>query len=275
MKMKIGFAIAMLIVLGLLLTGCSSSGSVSAVEATIEAMPQPSPKLYLGEETLSLSLPPNATASIYAKTFTNDWVFDLSGQVLKETFTYNLSMASAGQSNVNVEIILKQGSQENVLGGDSFLVSSDQYQPYRGQITGSNVTTKNGDQLILRLMVSGDDFGYRQGAASSIDVLENPESLPSEVIEERTKALTWLATNSKSDFDPEMALFADFKDQLDSVTLSGENAIWLVGWGLTKSEKPYFLDWVDGTFTAEEITIEEFQAQDTWSRDGIVFKINP
>jgi hypothetical protein len=124
-------------------------------------------------------------------------------------------------------------------------------------------------------MVSGDDFGYRQGAASSIDVLENPESLPSEVIEERTKALTWLATNSKSDFDPEMALFADFKDQLDSVTLSGENAIWLVGWGLTKSEKPYFLDWVDGTFTAEEITIEEFQAQDTWSRDGIVFKINP
>jgi hypothetical protein len=145
MKMKIGFAIAMLIVLGLLLTGCSSSGSVSAVEATIEAMPQPSPKLYLGEETLSLSLPPNATASIYAKTFTNDWVFDLSGQVLKETFTYNLSMASAGQSNVNVEIILKQGSQENVLGGDSFLVSSDQYQPYRGQITGSNVTTKNGD----------------------------------------------------------------------------------------------------------------------------------
>jgi hypothetical protein len=47
---------------------------------------------------------------------------------------------------------------------------------------------------------------------------------------------------------------------LDYVILSGDNARWSVGWGLTKSEKPYFLDWIDGTFTAEKITVEEFQA---------------
>ena len=275
MKRKLEDVIMILIALGLLLAGCSSGGSKSGVEATIEAMPQPSPKLYLGKDTLSLSLPPNATTTIYGKSFTSDWVFELNGEVLKDTISYSLSMASAGQTNVNVEIILKQGSQENVLGDDSFIIDSDEYKPYRGQITGSSITTESGDQLILRLKVSGDEFGYRQGAASSIDVLENPESLPSEVVNERIKALTWLATNSKAGFDPEAALFADFKDQLDYVILSGDNARWLVGWGLTKSEKPYFLDWIDGIFTAEEITIEEFQSQDTWSRDGIVFKLNP
>jgi hypothetical protein len=275
MRTKFRFAVAMLVAVVILLTGCGSSGSKSGVEATIEAMPQPSPKLYLGEDTLSLSLPPSATTTIYGGSFTNDWVFDLSDQALKETFSYSLSMASAGQTNVSVEIILKQGAQETLLGDDSFIIDSDEYKPYRGQIAGSNETTESGDQLILRVEALGDDFGYRQGAASSIDALENPESLPTELVEERTKALTWLATNGKTEFDPEAALFADLKDQLDYVILSGDNARWLVGWGLTKSEKPYFLDWIDGTFTAEEITIEEFQAQDTWSRDGIVFKVNP
>jgi hypothetical protein len=275
MRSKFAFAIAMLVAVVLLLTGCGSGGSKSGVEATIEAMSQPSPKLYLGEDTLSLSLPPSATTTIYGGSFKNDWIFNFNDEALKETFSYSISMASAGQTSVNVGIILKQGGQEMVLGNDSFVIDSDEYKPYRGQITVSNVTTESGDQLILRIEASGDDFGYRQGAASSIDVLENPETLPNEVIEGRIKALTWLATNSKTVFDSEAALFADFKDQLDYVILSGDNARWSVGWGLTKSEKPYFLDWIDGTFTAKEITIEEFQAQDTWSRDGIVFKINP
>jgi hypothetical protein len=275
MRAKFGFAIAILAVVCLLLTGCGSDSSKSGVEATIEAMPQPSPKLYLGKDTLSLSLPPNATTTIYGKSFTSDWVFEFNGEVLRDTISYSLSMASAGQTNVNVEILLMQGTQESVLGNDSFIIDSDEYRAYRGQVTGSNITTESGDQLILRVEASGDDFGYRQGAASSIDALENPETLPTELVEARTKALTWLATNSKAEFDPEAAIFADFKDQLDYVILSSDNARWLVGWGLTKSEKPYFLDWIDGTFTAEEITIEEFQAQDTWSRDGIVFKVNP
>jgi hypothetical protein len=39
MKMKLGHAIAVLAVVGLLLTGCGSGGSKSGIEPTIEATP--------------------------------------------------------------------------------------------------------------------------------------------------------------------------------------------------------------------------------------------
>jgi len=275
MKTKLGYAIIVLVVFSLMLLGCSSSSSKSALETTIEAMPQPSPRLYLDKDTLSLSLPPGGTVSFFGKTFTQDWVFELSDQELKETMAYNLRMASAGQANVGVEILLKQGAQESLLGEDSFLIDTDQYTAYRGQITASKVATENGDQLILRLNVYGSDFGIVKGSASSIDVLMNPEVIASEVLEERTKALVWVATNIVGENNLEAPIFTDFKDQLDYVILSGDDARWSVGWGLPESEKPYFLDWINGAFNAVEITLEEFQAQDSWSRDGIIFRVNP
>jgi len=280
MKTKYGYAIVILLALGTLLIGCSSE---SSIKATIEAMPQPSPKLYLGEDKfsskediLSLSLPRGATTQYHSNSIiTNDWVFVLSDQVLKEDCTYSLTMASLGKSSVKVEIILRQDFQESVLGEDSFIIESDQYQAYEGQIPGPEVAINDGDQLIIRLTVSGDDFGIGTGIRSSINVLENFTPLSAEVKEERTKALVWLATNSKDRFDPDAEIFVNFKDNLDYVVLSGENADWLVGDWLTKSEKPYFLEWVNGTFKVEEITIEELKDNDSWSREGVIFKLNP
>lgn len=250
--------------------------SESAIEAAIKAMPHPSPKLYLGKDTLTLSLPSQTTTTSHfgVSTITRDWTFDLSGQVLKETYGYSLIMASAGVSNVTVEFIVKQGAQESVIGDDSFTIDSDRYQPHSGQITGSKVSAESGDQLILRLTVSGDDFGIVTGAGSSIDLLENTTPLPNEVMEERTEALLWLATNNKDGFDPDADIFVKFRDNVDYVTLSGRNASWLVGDMLTKSEKPYSLEWVDGTFNVQEITLEEFQDRDSWDRNGIVFKLS-
>jgi hypothetical protein len=134
---------------------------------------------------------------------------------------------------------------------------------------------ESGDQLILRLTVSGDNFGMVTGPGSSIDLLENTTPLPDEVMDERTEALLWLATNNKDGFDPEAAIFLNFKDHVDYVALSGRNATWLVGDMLTKSEKPYSLEWVDGAFSAAEITLEEFQDSDSWDRQGIVFELSP
>jgi hypothetical protein len=249
----------------------------SSIEATIEAMPPPSPKLYLEKDTLSLSLPSQSTTTSHfgVSTITSDWTFDLGDQGLKETCGYSLIMASAGVSNVTVEFIVVQGAQENVIGEDAFTIKSDRYQPYRGQIAGSKVSVESGDQLILRLTVSGDNFGIVTGPASSIDVLENTTPLPDEVLDERTEALLWLATNNKDEFDPDASIFLGFKDRVDYVALSGQNATWLVGDLLTKSEKPYSLKWVDGAFSADEITLEEFQDSESWDRHGIVFELNP
>ena len=250
--------------------------SESAIKATIEAMPPPSPKLYLEKDTLTLSLPSQTTTTSHygVSTITRDWTFDLGGQVLKETYGYSLIMASAGVSNVTVEFILKQGAQESVIGDDSFTIESDRYQPHSGQITGSKVPVESGDQLILRLTVSGDNFGIVTGPGSSIDLLENMTPLPNEVMDERTEALLWLATNNKDEFDPDADIFVNFRDNVDYVALSGRNASWLVGDMLTKSEKPYSLEWVDGTFGVNEITLEEFQDRDSWDRHGIVFKLS-
>lgn len=274
MNKKYGYISAIFLAFGILLLGCNSS---SAIKESIAAMPLPSPKLYLEKETLTLSLPGSSTTTSHYgdSIITNDWGFELHDEVLKETYTYSFVMASGGKSNVVVEIILKQGTQEHVLGDDSFTIESDQYQTYSGEITGSDVTFNSGDQLILRLTVSGGDFGHVTGAGSSISVLVNSTPLSAEIVNERIDALVWLATNNKDEFAPDAEIFVEFKNNLDNVVLSGDNASWLVGDMMTKSETPYLLEWVDNTFTVEKMTLEEFQARDHWSRVGIVFKLNP
>jgi len=95
------------------------------------------------------------------------------------------------------------------------------------------------------------------------------------VKDERAKALVWLATNSKDRFDPDAGIFVNFKENLDYVILSGENADWLVGDSLTKSEKPYLLEWVNGTFKENKITLEELKEYNSWNREGVIFRLNP
>jgi len=173
-------------------------------------------------------------------------------------------MASFGKSNVLIEIVLKIGKKKSVLGKDTLKVESTRYQHYRGQISGPEIITNKGDQVILRITVSGSDFGIKYGfGKSSISILKSI-GLPTRVTDERKKALIWVATHNKWGIDSD--IFSGFMGNLDLVISSNINAQWNFGWGLTKSGRPYLLKWNDRVFTVEEISIEKAKELDIKER---------
>jgi hypothetical protein len=260
----------------MLIAGCEPSEEARAtqtavaVEATVVVMPlSSSPKLYLGfEDNLSpdpITTSGTITQYLYGERKSFEWTMQLDDESLADNYTYDLVMASAGTSNATIELVLRQGSQETVLGEDTFVIDSTYYLPYQGQFSGSNAAATNGDQVTLRLTVSGDDFGITLGGVdSSISILEAPDTTAA-IAEERTKALTWVATNIT--FGPNVEiltsdLFTHFRYSLDSAILSGDNARWVMGWGLTISGKPYSIEWANEVFSVEEISVEEAQEAD-------------
>ncbi len=62
-----------------------------------------------------------------------EWAMPLDNEVLGDYYTYKLVMASTGRTSATVELILLQGTQETVIGEDSFVIDSTQYTPYQGQ----------------------------------------------------------------------------------------------------------------------------------------------
>ena len=247
-----------------------------AVKATLVAMPLSSSELlYLGfEDNLSTeSVQPGTSQHyLYGGSESFEWVMRLDNESLAESYTYNLVMASAGTSDVTVEIILKQDGQETVLGQDSFAVASTYYMPYQGQISSSETAVQAGDQFVLRLTISGDDFGITHGPSGSSVSLLKPTDLSAAVAEERIKALTWVATNNIWGLHSD--IFTSFRDQLDSVISSGSDAKWGFGWGLCTSGKPYSLEWTNGIFDVEEISIEQAQEQDI-KEESVIFEVSP
>jgi hypothetical protein len=263
---KSRFFFAMLFVAGSLFLGGCKPGSdkpseaqitQTAVVGIITSQHQPSLKLYTSFEEQLLATGAGSGTNQYYPRYgynTAEWIFTLDNQVLKDQITYHLVMASPGDSAVTVEVVLKQGDQESVLGTAELEVNSDRYQPYTGELSGPKIETKPGDQLILRLTASGDDFGvaHGMGNGSSLNALEF--SVTGETASEREKALVWFATNHDGGID---AVFADFQDVLDTAIATGEDIEWHYGKSLMIAGKPFILRWVGNVFTTEEMTPEK------------------
>jgi len=260
MGTKGSFTVLCLLVASVLITGCGS-----AENNAMKAMPL-MPQLYLTTEDRLLpkpdystfgstrSYPDGGSASL-------EWGMPLSGEAIGNDYSYKIVMASTGRSTATVEIILMQGSQATELGKDTVVINSTQYKPYRGQFSGANPVPTSSDRVILRITVSGDDFGIKYGGtSSSIGLLAAPE-ITSAVANERAKALVWVAGNTVcNDKEPTTCdLFNNFKDLLDLAIIEGDNVKWGIGWGLTVSGEPNFLEWVNESFNVEEISIEVAQ----------------
>jgi hypothetical protein len=69
---------------------------------------------------------------------------------------------------------------------------------------------------------------------------------------ERQKALEWFKENTVGG-----ALLKSRSEELDMAIAMGASIAWHIGSDLTKSNKPYFVQWSDGRFQPTELTIEE------------------
>ncbi len=258
----------------LLVSGCGPSKEEKQIMAAVEDMPEPLPKLYLDKDTLKLRAEDVATSQIthymYGGSRSIDYAFQLGNEALNKDFAYSLTMAGIGRSSVTVAIILKQGQEEMILGQDEFMVSSNQYKPYSGHMANSsNATVRQGDKIVLRLTVSGSDFGIIHAAQSAIRILKRSSALPAAIAEERKKALIWVGINNSYGLDSDV--FTNFKDALDDIILRDKDAEWNFGWGLTKSGKPYSIKWTDNTFSVTEVSMEKAK-EGEFKENSVTFK---
>jgi hypothetical protein len=254
---------------------CSSCGQADNIRSTIAAMPMSAQKLYLyitenestSEHVLSAT-PDEQTGQMQYYLYGEgdervlEWVADPGGQTLGEEFTYDLLMASSGNTQIAVQFILKKSGEESTLASDSFSVKTDKYERYKSTVKASPITVAAGDRILLRLKAKGSNFGIVCGGRESSVSIFSPTEPPVKTTEERTKALTWAAENffHKEDADVLTSdLFTNFKDALDDAILSDTDGSWTIGWGLTHSKKPYSVKWTNKEFSFAELTIEEAQ----------------
>lgn len=246
-----------------LLSGCApSEEELAAREAAeaVKALPLPSPRLHMDQDDkLSMSSEVTAftqTHYLYGDSRVLEWKYPLSGETLLADPSYQVVMASMGTTNVILEVARDQQGEVTVLGRDSFVVASDRYLPYTGRLPASETVTEDGDGLVVRLIGSGSNFGLVCGVRkSSVRILESSSPLPADIAEQREQALIWFAAYGKWGLDSDP--FRNFNEALDDAILSGADAEWGVGWGLTRSEKPFVLEWTDGVFQAQEISVDE------------------
>jgi hypothetical protein len=258
----------LVLVAALLQWGCApSEEELAAREAAeaITALPQPSPRLHMDrDDKLSMSSDVASftqTNYLYGGDRVLEWKYPLAGETLLADPSYQVVMASAGMTTVILEVALNHRGERTVLGRDSFVVGSDRYAPYAGRFPASETATEDGDGLVVRLIGSGSDFGLQCGPRkSSIRILKASSPLPVDIAEQREQALIWFAAHGKWGLNSDP--FRHFNEALDDVILSGADAEWGVGWGLTKSERPFVLEWTDGVFQAKEISVDEANARE-------------
>jgi len=268
MKTRFPVVIVAALSVGILLTGCGTVAG-QAEENPVADIPISS-YLYLGTDEALLMEPASGyvttTHYISGGSSTDVWGMRAEDGVLADTFSYSFLMASAGTSQVSLELALVHSGEETLLVEDEFVIASDVFQPYKGEIAVSEAALATGDEIILRMMVSGSDYAIRFGGLNSFISLIAPPEVDEIILEQRTAAFTWLVENIAIESEEGLLstdLFNNMKSQLDFVILSESDASWIVGWGLTDSGEPYRLDWIDGSFTAVEITMDEALELDT------------
>lgn len=250
--------LTLLLVASALLAGCNSGGSGPADDVPYRT------KLYLDHEEGLLPEPMSGyvttTHYMSAGTVTEEWRVEIGEETLADEFAYSLVIASAGTTNVDLAVVLENDGDEVVIAEAAFVIDSDRYLPYRGTFTPTDAAGAEGQTLILRMEASGSDYGMQFGGlGTNLSVFEAPE-LAGEIKEQRSAALTWVLDNISITGDVELIdtpLFTNTVDQLDFTIMKGDNASWLIGWGLTQSELPYRLTWEDNAFAAEELTVDE------------------
>lgn len=238
----------------------TQSDTVKTILAKIKNLTVPLPNLYLGKDKLlnneSLLRPYIVTYYLYGGSKTLTWSYKIKDEIFNDTFYYNISLASAGKSNVILKFILLQGKKETELGQSQFIVDSKYYKLFSGKISPKNIDTSSTNRsIIFKMIGSGSNFGVRHNINSFIEVFKSTKPIPEDILNKISNMLLWLSKNSKWGTDSDV--FNQFKSQVDRVILNNFDAEWKMGWNLFKSGKAYLILWKDKTFGITEKSVEE------------------
>ena len=238
----------------------TQSDTVKTILTKIKNLTVPLPNLYLGKDKLlnneSLLRAYTVTYYLYGGSKTLIWSYKIKDEIFNDMFYYNISLSSAGKSNVIVKFILLQGKKETELGKSQFIVDSRYYKPFSGKISPINIDTSSTNRsIILKMIGSGSNFGSRHNINSFIKVFKPYKPIPEDILNKISNMLLWFSKNNKWGTDSDF--FNNFKSQVDRVILNNFDAEWRMGWNLFKSGKAYLILWKDKTFGITEKSVEE------------------
>lgn len=127
--------------------------------------------------------------------------------------------------------------------------------PLTGEWTASTSYIFGHETFVFEIPEDADISVLRFGPLPPIDIERGVVVDISQEIsqnEERQKALGWVQANTLSD-----DLVAQFLKNLDEAIAMGVSIKWHIGRGLTSSGKTYIVQWTEGAFKFEELTVEE------------------
>jgi hypothetical protein len=88
------------------------------------------------------------------------------------------------------------------------------------------------------------------------ELIDSCKKLVAKIINNsRQAALDYMVKIDK--WDGKGDSFKNFRSQLDKLIELNQDGEWLIGWGLTKDEKPYYLQWRHNEFFFRPMTMEE------------------
>lgn len=236
------------------------SDKAKAILTEIKNLSVPLPNLYLGKSKLindiNLLKSFRVTYYLYGGSKTLTWSYKIKNEIFNDTLYYNITLGSAGKSNVIFKFILFQDKKETELGKSQFIVDSKYYKPYSGKISPKHIDSSGTNRTIIFKMIgSGSNFGVVHNINSFIKVFKSTKPIPEEILIKISNIFLWLSRNSKWGTDSD--LFTQFRNQINRAVLDNFDAEWKFGWNLFKSEKAYIILWKNKMFDITEKSVEE------------------
>jgi hypothetical protein len=217
---------------------------------------------YLGDKKDLLTSIENyftSTYFLYGGSQTQEFSYKLKNEEMCKVISYFLMLASAGETQFELNFLIKRGKGDILLAKEKFKVSSDRYGSYFGFLTPKEIKILKGDIFIFKIKGMGSDYGIQHGPdASMVTFIKPTREIAKGILNERTEILDWIIKNNK--FGDKASIVYNIYRNIDYLILNNRDGSWDLGSGMTKSGKFYTLEWKNNEFKAD--VLSEMQAKE-------------
>jgi TonB family protein len=214
-----------------------------------------------GNKDLLTSIENYATSTyfLYGGSQTQEFSYKLKNEEMCKVSSYFLMLASAGETQFELNFLIKRDKDNILLTKEKFKVASDKYGSYFGFLTPKEIKILEGDIFVFKITGTGSDYGIQHGPdASMVTFIYPNREIAKEILNERTEILDWILKNNK--FGDKAAIVYNIYRNIDYLILNNRDGSWDLGSGMTKSGKFYTLEWKNNEFKVD--VLSEKQAKE-------------
>ena len=240
------------------------------VDFMLETFKYPTKNVHLekmsGSARLSESIktPHSTRLYLYGGTKSIWFNYDPTDENINRCIPYSIMLASSNGAKVGIVLYLLRDGIYSTLGRKIYTIKSEIksdkifFKSYIGFfLLDEKFKCLPNDKLGFQISGSGNDSDYILRYAnflSWVKLAESNDTLNSNILDEREKAVSWVVTNNKWSHPSDVVL--NFIAQLDHCVLNEVNATWNMGSNFQKDGLPYQVNWISNHLTIEQLTKE-------------------